>query len=439
MSDTPTAVTPLLEVRPRASLVDAPVSIRLTGLLPGQTVTVRTQMRDDAGENWSSSAVFRADAQGQVDVATQKPLAGSYAEADGMGLFWSLLPERDIDPFIVQGLEPLQITFLAEVEGEIIAQETVERRMVAPEVTRTEVREDGLVATLFEPPGGPHAGLIVCGGSDGGLRENYAALLASHGYCTLALAYFGVESLPRALVNIPLEYFETAIQWLQARPGVRGDSLGVVGASRGGELALLLGSMFPALKAVVAQVPSGFVWCGFDAEAPDMGANVPAWTYRGHPLPFLGNSVNDPPLPSIEDNLTPIAITPYFLASMQKKVADLESASIPVERTEGAILLISGADDQMWPSALFSDRVLQRLRQHDFGHPCEHLRYEEAGHTFRIPYRPPLISGRHPLDGRLYAFGGTVAGNVSASVDAWTQMLHFLQRHLSVQPQTESS
>jgi dienelactone hydrolase len=287
------------------------------------------------------------------------------------------------------------------------------------------------------PPGGPHAALIFLGGSGGGLSEYFAALLSSYGYATLALAYFGIETLPRALTNIPLEYFETAIRWLQARPGVREDGLGVMGVSRGGELALLLGSRFPDLKAIVAYVPSGYIWCGLDGKDPDMGVYQPAWTYRGQPLPFLTNPVSDPPLPSIEDNPAPISLTPYFLANMQRMEPDLESVTIPVERTEGAILLISGADDQMWPSALFSDRVMERLRQHDFRRPYEHWRYKEAGHGIAMPYRPPLISMRHPVDGRLYAMGGTVRGNVSASLDSWTQTLRFLQRHLAIQPKKE--
>ncbi len=45
-----------------------------------------------------------------------------------------------------------------------------------------------------------------------GLWEHAAALLASHGYAALALAYFGVEDVPKDLINIPLEYFGTALR-----------------------------------------------------------------------------------------------------------------------------------------------------------------------------------------------------------------------------------
>ena len=55
----------------------------------------------------------------------------------------------------------------------------------------------------------------VLGGSGGGLPQGLAALLASHGYVALALAYFSYEHLPAELVSIPLEYFETGMRWLQ--------------------------------------------------------------------------------------------------------------------------------------------------------------------------------------------------------------------------------
>ncbi len=73
----------------------------------------------------------------------------------------------------------------------------------------------------------------------------------------LALAYFGLENLPPELYEIPLEYLETAIRWMSNQPTVNADRLAVVGGSRGGELALLLGATFPKLRAVVACVPSG--------------------------------------------------------------------------------------------------------------------------------------------------------------------------------------
>src|SRR5205085_1292601 len=128
----------------------------------------------------------------------------------------------------------------------------LERTFLGPNVLRQPVRADGLVGTLFSPAGASRSpGILVLGGSEGGLPEALAALLASHGHATLALAYHGVEPLPKTFVEIPLEYFATAISWMRRQEQIEPSKLSVVGVSKGGELALLLGATFPEVKAVV--------------------------------------------------------------------------------------------------------------------------------------------------------------------------------------------
>jgi dienelactone hydrolase len=120
-------------------------------------------------------------------------------------------------------------------------------------VTRHVIRTDGLVGTLFLPPEpGPHPAVMVVSGGGGGIDEFRGAILASHGYAALALGHFAVEGRPRGLVNIPLEYFETAIGWMRAQKWFDSRLLAVWGASRGGELALLLGATFAEINAVAA-------------------------------------------------------------------------------------------------------------------------------------------------------------------------------------------
>src|SRR5947209_15423262 len=85
-----TANKPRIAVTPAAAMLDERVAIRLTGCAPGQRVTVRARMRDDADQLWQSHATFSVDGGGAVDFARQAPLAGSYAAVDAMGLFWSM-------------------------------------------------------------------------------------------------------------------------------------------------------------------------------------------------------------------------------------------------------------------------------------------------------------------------------------------------------------
>ena len=68
----------------------------------------------------------------------------------------------------------------------------------------------------------------------------------------MGIAYFGIDSLPATLGEIPLEYFERALAWLVRQPEVQPGRLAVLGISRGSEMALQLGATFPAIRAVVA-------------------------------------------------------------------------------------------------------------------------------------------------------------------------------------------
>src|SRR5690348_14306092 len=86
---------PAITITPNPVLSDEPVRIRLLGFTPGQRVMLRAEMADDAGQRWRSWAEFAASEAGDVDVATQSPLSGSYSGADGMGLFWSMEPADD--------------------------------------------------------------------------------------------------------------------------------------------------------------------------------------------------------------------------------------------------------------------------------------------------------------------------------------------------------
>jgi len=422
---------PTIEASPRSALVDEPTQIQLKGFAPQQIVILRARTVDHAKKAWASYAVFQADAQGNIDLTTQKPLSGTYRDLDTTGLFWSMLPvdTKQTTPFIHKTQQPLVIELVAEVEGEVVASTQVTRLFVTPDVKRQPVRENGLVGTFFSPVGpGPHPAIIVLNGSDGGLRENPAALLASHGYAALALAYFNYEDLPRSLTDIPLEYFETAIAWLQAQEAVNAEKIAVIGLSRGGELALLLGSLFPAIKAVVSGAPSPFIQAGINETGRPSG---PAWTFHDEPLPHVNVHVNF----FIAITLCwqafkhhAFAMRTMFLTTLKDR-NNLERATIQVENIQGPVLLISGEDDQLWPSTLFAERIMDRLAQHQHPYPYEHLRYKGAGHFVCFPYGlPSLPPYVQPAPG--IAFGGSIAANAHSVRDSWPKILAFLEKAL---------
>jgi len=420
---------PSIAVDRPAALVDAPVTIELRGFPPSQPVTITGTLRFAESAVWRSHATFVTDPNGRVDLSRQAPLTGTYDGVAPMGLVWSA--ERDPGPWVVVPLmEPWFVHLEATGSGVAQARATLERRVAGPGVTRQPVRTAGIVGTLFLPPGdGPQPAVLVVSGGGGGIPEHRAAILASHGYAALALAYFNAEGLPRGLVNIPLEYFETAIRWMRSQPWLGDRLLAVWGPSRGGELALLLGATFPDINAVVAWVPSGVVfWALGQAEPGDTRPRA-AWIHRGKALPYLQeNNTSADPEPALESGRS-VAYAPFYRSFLRDEKA-VARATIPVEQTHGPILLISGADDQMWPSPDLANIAFRRLESRRHAYPFRHLQYEGAGHLISVPYGPTTVRSMsltvEGLTDISLSQGGSARADAEAGADAWRQTLEFL-------------
>lgn len=376
MTNSTSPASPRIEADPSDALIDTPVRVRLVGFDPARRVTLQARLLADDGSGWASEATFRPDASGVVDLSDRAPESGSYDGVEPMGFIWSMSPVQDSPAdrrFLNPTLEPTILELVAEVDGQLVAETRLTRHHVAPDVKRTDIREEGIVATLFEPPGErPFPMIIVLGGSGGGLPDANAALLASHGFAALSLAYFRAEDLPPELVSIPLEYFEMAIRWLVKQDFVLEDRIGAVGGSRGAELALLLASRHPEIRLVVGTVPSSHLF-GAVARSETLGELQAAWTFQGRPLPFL-TQVRHEELESDDDGGIPL--TPAYLTSLDD-IQRARAAEIPVERINGPILLVSGQDDRMWPSWVFGERIMERLAEHRHPFPDEHLTYAD--------------------------------------------------------------
>jgi dienelactone hydrolase len=356
-----------------------------------------------------------------------------------MGLVWSAerLPGEAQPVPVGSIMQPLPVDLEAASRDGARAQATLERHVAGPGVTRQPVHTEGIIGTLFLPPGaGPHPAVLVVSGGGGGIDEFRGAILASHGYAALALGHFGVEGLPRGLVNIPLEYFENAIGWMRRQPWLRDQFLAVWGSSRGGELALLLGAAFPEINAVIAWVPSGVIFWALGLAEPGDTRPRAAWTFRGKPLPYLQENNSSHDSEPKAEHRHPIAYTPLYRSFLRDSQA-VERATIPVERTRGPILLVSGTDDQMWPSAELADIALRRLEAHRHPFPFRHIKYPGAGHLILVPYWPLTVRAVglrvEGFEGYLYSQGGIPKADAEAGVDAWANTLAFLEDAIGAQ------
>ena len=249
------------------------------------------------------------------------------------------------------------------------------------------VTETGIVADLFHDGSGkPRKALVLLGGSEGGkVWSSYQIskprkLLVDTGYSLLSLAYFKAPGLPPTLEAIPLEYLETAFAWLASQAEVLSDEIALLGGSKGAEVALLLGSMNPKVKAVVALSSSSVVWEGVPKKGVDMTTynRRSSWSYQGQDLPFIKNTLTSWNTGTMISTVFFGTLRKQFEKALENK-EEVEQASIPVEKIQGAILLMSGKKDFMWPATKMSEQIMSRLTTKGFTYPYSHIAYD-SGH-----------------------------------------------------------
>jgi pimeloyl-ACP methyl ester carboxylesterase len=178
----------------------------------------------------------------------------------------------------------------------------------------------------------------------------------------------------------------------------------------------------------VAIAPSSVVWQAL----PEKGRppRTAAWSQGREPLPWLAIH-GDRILPemiehSLLDRLSghprphALHMRPAYAPSLRKG-DDVERTAIPVERIECPLLLLSGADDQMWPAAQMTEMIAERRNRAGVGSDDMSLVFPRAGHFLRPPITPTTVPWNDTL-----VSGGCAEGNARAQADGWRAILTFL-------------
>ncbi len=421
-------MTPTLTITPAVDLIDVPRQIRVEHVAPGQTVEITALTRRN-GVLWQSQAAFVAGPDGTVDLGRDAPVSGDYAGVAPMGMVWSQSPvdSSSREHFNHPVTEALVTDVVARAAGSQ-AQASFTQRLAADGVTRQDVREEGLVGTLYQPPGpGPFPAVMILNGSGGGINEPRAALYASRGYAAFALAYFKAPGLSAYISNTPLEYFQTGLRWLRKKVQPKHDFVAISGQSRGGELVLLLGATFPEeVSAVVAYVPGAVVHSGQNACDPKIGREGPTWLLGGKPIPHVWENNRTATWAPFDEGPSPHRHEKAILTALQDPDA-VARARIKVEHIQGPVMLLSGTDDGSWPSSIYSKMVQDKLAEVQHRYPVEWLDYENGGHSILFPYVPTTqLVYAHPVSGKISTSGGNPKDNARADQESWEGVKRFL-------------
>ena len=404
-------------VIPKSYSIGDDLSVTAVELKPMQEYTLFVDRIDRYERIWTSSATFIADAYGVIDLDNLSPAEGPYTAPDVYGHLYSMtMPSPPGDDWIAPTPKDYAtLTYSLIHESDTLDQASLRQWIIPPDIKK-ETTSEPIVAEVFIPDqvDSTLSAILLLGGSGGGLSwaSRMGSLLAGEGYIAMALAYFNAEGLPSHLAQIPLEYVEQAIALLAQRSDTDPNRIGLLGYSKGAELALLMASRNKEIRCVASIAPGSAVFQGFK---PPKFPVISSWSYNGKDLPFVPNAYDDRFFRTYDGMYL------WYQTLSQHEVVN--QAAIPVENINGDILLISGVEDRIWPTTYMSEQIVARLYVAQFKHEYQHISFANAGHGIA---EPP----GYPTTGLSERLGGTPEGNSKAREKMWVELKNFFRRSL---------
>lgn len=216
--------------------------------------------------------------------------------------------------------------------------------------------------------------IVAFGGGDGGndwVREYMKGKrdsLNNKGYAVLAIGYFRSIGTQESLDRISLDAISDTIMNIAKNPKIDESKIALIGGSKGGELVLNLASRFDHFNAVIAMSTSNVSF-----PAHTWSANTSSWTYNNKEVSYV---------PATLKTISPALKGDHFTAfsMMLEDKEAVKNAEIQVENINGAILIISGKNDDQWPATSMSNRIIERLKVNNFKYYNEHI-VLDGGHV----------------------------------------------------------
>ncbi|XP_006782351.1 peroxisomal succinyl-coenzyme A thioesterase-like [Neolamprologus brichardi] len=414
-----------LSVQPSRGLMDEKFIVLVQNALPGSQLTIRALHRCEDGHSWEAFGHYTADTIGTINVSDDPSIGGTYSGVEQMGLLWSFRPIPGSKPGLRMRKKniqtPMEVTISVyqghQTEGFAdlvpLSGVVVERWYMAPGVRRIPVTEGGLTAALFLPSGpGPFPGLLDLWGGGGQLVEYRAALLASHGFASMAIDYLTAKITMETGKMVDNQYFETAYRVLQQHPQVCGSKIAMIGLSFGTSITLKMAVYSEVIKLSAAVCISGSHVQPVDGSVEEI---LRFFQKNGDKTRFSEkNEV------IWRDLLLPIPTDP--------------SLKVNVGRLQCPLLLVVGEDDQNWPAQESALDIKEMMARAGNSHLLTVLSYPNAGHLIEPPYTTHARSSTFKTieieEKVMCLWGGQMVEHSRAQEDAWKKILVFLRENL---------
>ena len=253
----------------------------------------------------------------------------------------------------------------------------------------TSIEKNGFSGYYYLSPSSTDKAIIVVIGDEGNdfMDKACAKWLTRHTGChALCIGIHQKKEDDTGIHSWPLEYIEKAVQWLKSR-GI--SKVGILGMSMPGCLALTAASFIPDLSLVIAMTPCDFIPWGFhqgriqNSPKGEWPSGTSAFSWRGTDLPYQPAFLEKDAYWNMfcEDKKKYHEMHTVTIFDHSENTRPVpEECFIPVENICGRIIFTGTADDTMWNTSLYIERMKERLKKKGFSYPVETYIYPFGTH-----------------------------------------------------------
>ncbi|MGP3483766.1 alpha/beta hydrolase [Streptococcus agalactiae] len=354
---------------------------------------------------WCSSGEFISDSTGKIDLTKTKSKWNTSEGGAAMGLFFNARPKFTKRMKLKDSLADIpehrcyQVVIRCLKDSKIVVRTHFTRYYLDLGLSSRNIIERDFQGRLFYDSKSSYSkpAIIVVSGSDGRIEkaQNIAQLLANRGYVTLAVAYFGLNGLPRDLNKIPLESIISAKHYLLDLPFVDKNNIGLYGRSKGAELVLTAESKQNTVKAIALNSPTHV---NFEGIKGKMNSKSSSWTYQGAELLYHKFSYRE------------------FLSKVifKRKLKINSCEKIDISKIKSSLFILASKNYEIWDAYESAIEISSRY----VGQKLDIKYYNNTGHMLTVAYQPNS------------RYSNNWENILGESIDSWEETITFFDREL---------